>query len=234
MAAGASRGGYAANDRPPPSRPAPAARGDLNLFVGGFPESTLVEEIREIAEQYGRVTEFRVIRPKRPGGLTCAMLTYDSKASCEDAITYINGFAYGSNVLTCRWRSADGGAAEPPRGPALAAAPPRSAAPVSMPPRSAAGGGARGRDSSDSHFPSRGGGTKIFVGKIGAHIDGEAVKSCFSRFGRITDVIEPRAKGAIKVMFLNYDNEDSARRAVDVMNEQPLFPGEVPLRVKFE
>jgi RNA recognition motif-containing protein len=188
------------------------------LFVGGFPAATPDDEIRQIVEQYGRVRDLRIIPSKRPGGLTCAFVTYDNRKSCNDAINYINGFAYGSHVLTCRWR--DAGAAESPRYEQPSRAPPSR--------------GSDARRDADSRFPSRGGGAKIFVGKIGAHIDGEAVKSCFSRFGQINQVIEPPAKGPIKVMFLTYDSVDAARRAVEVMNEQPLFPGEAPLRVKFE
>ena len=72
----------------------------MNIYVGNLPKTTDEEKVRKVFEEYGEVTEIKLIKDQYTDELRgFGFVTMSSKADAQKAIQEVNGTELEGNTL---------------------------------------------------------------------------------------------------------------------------------------
>ena len=72
----------------------------MNIYVGNLPKTTTEEEVRNIFEKHGEVTDVKLIKDQYSGELRgFGFIQMSSKSDAQTAIQEVNGTELKGNIL---------------------------------------------------------------------------------------------------------------------------------------
>lgn len=195
---------------------------NTTLFVGRLSWDTKEPQLRAAFEEFGEVTNARVITDRDTGrSRGFAFVTFANSESAERAVDEMNGVMLDGREIVVREAEDKG-----PRGGAGGGN--RDRAGGRGAPRRDGGRGPR-RDAR-SQGGSYSGGNTLFVGSLSWDTKEPQLRSAFEEFGDINEarVITDRDTGRSRgFAFVTFENADSAERAVREMNGAMLDGREI-------
>lgn len=185
------------------------------LFIGGIPDGTTVEALREYASEFGLLSDVAVME-----GRGFAFVTFSDPQHAQAFLKHgphsINGKRVDAKAAVPRSGSAGAAAVSAP-----AAAVPPAAAPEAA---AAAGGGvppSAGNSNSSAATSAAAAaaaalGRKLFVGGTG-EVEDDTFRDHFRQFGEIEDCVVLRKEGVSRGFgFVTFADEASVERALAV------------------